>query len=316
MTLVRRLAILSILATLLQIAVGGFVRATGSGLGCGDDWPQCSGRLVPSLADRAMVIEFSHRLVATVVVALVGTLAVVALLRRREHPRLAWPSIAAFLLVMAQAVAGMIVVSLHLEAESVIFHLGLALALLALLIYVGALCFAAEDVVAAPADETASRLGRTAAAAVFVLLLVGSYVSGTGAGLVFPDWPLMNGRVIPNLEIELQAIHFLHRALALVVGAILVWCTVRILRRSETSSLVRKLAHTAVGLFLVEVVIGAANVWTDLNVAAVTLHLTIGALIWGSLVTLTVVTHPKLAAVAADRGGRPAAAVAGEGAHA
>jgi heme A synthase len=49
--------------TYALIVLGAVVRITGSGLGCGDDWPVCHGRLIPSLADIATLIEWSHRLV-------------------------------------------------------------------------------------------------------------------------------------------------------------------------------------------------------------------------------------------------------------
>src|SRR3712207_5724601 len=76
----RRLRLLvnaTILATLLLILVGGFVRVSESGLGCGpavsgtDGWPLCDGRVVP-LIDEKTLIEFSHRLLAGVVTVLIG----------------------------------------------------------------------------------------------------------------------------------------------------------------------------------------------------------------------------------------------------
>ena len=74
----RKLAIVSTGATILLIAIGGLVRATKSGLGCGTDWPHCAGKLVPALETRAEIIEFSHRAAASVVVVLLGLLAVTA----------------------------------------------------------------------------------------------------------------------------------------------------------------------------------------------------------------------------------------------
>ncbi len=64
-------------ATYLLIVAGGVVRVSGSGLGCGikgQDWPLCHGRLVPP-ADLATVIEFSHRMLATLSTCLVVALA-------------------------------------------------------------------------------------------------------------------------------------------------------------------------------------------------------------------------------------------------
>jgi heme A synthase len=58
--------------------------------------------------------------------------------------------------------------------------------------------------------------------------------------------------------------------------------------------------HAALGLFAVEILIGALNVWTDLNAAAVTAHLLTGALIWSSLVAVAVSSHPALQRVAGE----------------
>ena len=41
---------------------GAYVRATGSGAGCGAHWPLCNGEVVPRAPDAEMLIEFSHRL--------------------------------------------------------------------------------------------------------------------------------------------------------------------------------------------------------------------------------------------------------------
>src|SRR6266850_1509713 len=65
-------------ATYLLIVLGAVVRITGSGMGCGDHWPLCNGHLFPPLNDIGTVIEWSHRLVAAVVSALVVALAVYA----------------------------------------------------------------------------------------------------------------------------------------------------------------------------------------------------------------------------------------------
>src|SRR3989442_14258359 len=68
------LAWIAAACTYLLIVLGAVVRITGSGLGCGDHWPLCNGRLLPSLKDIPTVIEWSHRLVAAGVSVLVVTL--------------------------------------------------------------------------------------------------------------------------------------------------------------------------------------------------------------------------------------------------
>ena len=52
---------LGLVLSVLSILAGAFVRATGSGDGCGATWPSCKGRIIPSLSDTSEIIEFSHR---------------------------------------------------------------------------------------------------------------------------------------------------------------------------------------------------------------------------------------------------------------
>ena len=185
----RKLSVASLCVTFMLVGIGGLVRATKSGLGCGDDWPDCNGRLAPALATRAEIIEFSHRATAGIVVILLGVLMVLAIKNHRSERYILWPAVGAFLLVIGQALLGAVVVWLELKAESVILHLGTALALLAVLIYLVRVTAEREDPSGSPwRDRTYMRQTAAAAAAVFLLLLVGSYVSGKGAGLVFPDF--------------------------------------------------------------------------------------------------------------------------------
>ena len=289
MTLFRRLAITSTAASFLLVTIGGLVRATKSGLGCGPNWPHC-----PGAVNRALIIEFSHRAVAGVVVVLLAVLAIVALRNFRRVRGIVWPAVAAFALVLFQAVLGAIVVWLELRAESVVLHLGTAMVLLAVLVHLSAAALALEGRLDVQSDPRVRRRGLVAAGAVLLLLLVGSYVTGAGAGNVFPDWPLMNGRVIPDLGVHDQAAHFVHRLLAAATGVVVGVFVVQTVRSGQRLPHQARLASAAAGLFVVEVLVGAANVWSDLNAAWVTAHLALGAGIWATLVAVAVVSHPAL----------------------
>jgi heme A synthase len=293
----RTLSIASTIATFALVSIGGLVRATQSGLGCGTDWPDCSGKVIPVFDDYTVVIEFSHRLVAAIVTVIIAALAYTALRHHRDQPKIVWSAVGAFLLVLFQAGLGAAVVFLELQADTVVLHLGTAMTLLALLVHLTVRTMSLGGASWTP-DGEVSRSGLFAALAVLALLLVGSYLSGTGGTGGFRDWPLMDGRLIPSLDLKAEVVHFIHRALAALVGVIVGIVALRIIRRKKELPVAARLAHIAGGLYAVEVLIGAANVWSGLDAPFVAAHLAVGAAIWGTLVAVAAVSSPALAAAA------------------
>jgi heme A synthase len=286
--------------TFLLVAIGGAVRATDSGLGCGTDWPHCHGELIPVLNARPIIIEWSHRAVAVALGFTVLLLAIQAWREHRDRPSLVRWSVGALVLVAAQGMLGRSVVKEELEALLVVGHLAIALLFAAVLIVI----WTAADVVEAcprgPADREVARAGSFGAWSVYALLLVGSYTSDFG---YVPGWPLMNGRILPNPFDELSAAHFTHRLLAALVAIVVGYVALKMTRRKADHPAASKLAHTAAVLYTVELGIGAMNVWTELNPVVVTLHLTIGALVWGCLVGMTALSSRVPERIAAVREG-------------
>jgi len=275
----RRLAVVTIAATFVLIAVGGLVRATDSGLGC-PDWPRCFGKLVPP-AELHAWIEHSHRLIASVVMALVAWL-VVAAWRTGQDRVVRRASVAALVMVLSQAVIGAFVVWWRLEAESVTLHLATALALVALLIYIG---FRARW----PADRSRRqgqdrrfvRLVTAGAGLTYLQMLVGSTVTGYHAGLAYPLNVLL-----PDLGPGVARIQLLHRTLAVLVGALVVAIFLVARRTQRAHPTVTRLAGYAAGLVAVQIGLGVANVANRLSALTVVPHLAVGALLWGTMVAL------------------------------
>ncbi len=298
MTLIRRLSLAATIATLIQIGSGGLVRATGSGEGC-PDWPRCFGRWIPPFEYHALV-EYSHRFIASAAILLVLATAVVAVARHRREPRIIWPSLAAAATIIGLAGIGAAVVNTGLNEGLVTAHIFIAMLLVGALVYttVNAACIDRfqRGKVKEPIDPTTARLSTAAAIAVLALILVGADVRGSGAALVFPDWPLMNGSLIPDLG-GLATRHFLHRLAALVAGLVLLWFVVRARRERPGDFAVRTFATIAGALFVLQSVIGAAQIWSALSPAPVALHVWISSLIWASLVAAFTVTR-RLAACA------------------
>ena len=294
MTRFQKLAITTTGATFALIAVGGLVRATKSGLGCGDDWPHCNGRLLPRIESITTAIEFSHRLVAALVVIMIGILLVAAWRGYRHSRRILWPSAAALVLVLIQAGLGAVVVGQRLRAVYVTAHFAVAMVLFATLLYgvVNTYCIRrAEKGVTEPViGRSFARLATWSAVVTFALLLVGAYVRGANAGLAFPDWPLMGGRLIPRLG-EHATPHFLHRLIALGAGVLVAMLIRRAFKTEAHEPAVRAIAATLGVLYLAQVLVGAANVWSRLSEAAVVAHVSLGALTWGAAATLAFVSR-------------------------
>jgi len=278
-----KLALAASIATYVLIVVGGLVRATDSGLGC-PDWPACFGQWVPP-AELHAWIEHSHRLVAALAVGpLVAAVGLITLFsaRRRDRPLLAVALVTGILVILQALLGGQVVIQ-QLRAELVTAHLAMALTVLALTIVI------ADRATSGPLPPSAAGLpGRLVAitsVAVFAQMLLGSWVSGTGAGLAFTDFPLMDGGVWPSTVAGGAVVQLAHRALALLVALLVVWTALRV-RRAAMAPGTRRLATLAFVLVVVQIALGAANVWSRLSALFVVPHLAVGAALWAILVLL------------------------------
>src|SRR5512142_1805189 len=82
-----RLALYAWVVLLYNLAVilwGAFVRATGSGAGCGGHWPDCNGVVIPVAPQLETIIEFAHRTTSGVSLVLIALLLLWAW---RRYPR-------------------------------------------------------------------------------------------------------------------------------------------------------------------------------------------------------------------------------------
>ncbi len=275
-----RLAAAAAVATYVLIVAGGLVRATDSGLGC-PDWPLCFGEWVPPPEIHAW-IEHTHRLIAAIAVGpLVGLTALITVFSSRRTDRvLLIAAVSAGVLVIAQSVLGGLVVVLQLRAELVTAHLGMALTVLAATVFIAER--AANGPPAASADPAlrgSRRWAAALAAAIALQMLLGSWVTGMHAGLAFPDFPLMNGSIVPALGGAAELVQFAHRLLGVVIAALVVgsW---RSVRRESVNPLAHRLIGAAAGLLIVQLALGAANVWSRLSALFVVPHLAVGAALW------------------------------------
>ena len=281
-----RLAWLAATCTYLLIVLGAIVRITGSGLGCGEHWPLCNGRLLP-LLDLPTLIEYGHRLAAAAVSVLVGALAAYAWwLRHRPPPSstaLHRPGVGAYValgLLIVQVLLGAVTVKLQLPPWTVILHLGTAMLLLATLLVVAKrapLTPGASPGNTGAGSTPGSRpglVGTIALALGFVTVLFGALTANLGAASACLGFPLCNGAFIPAGN-YLQHVHWTHRLLAYALAGYVVWWALRTKRLG---------AWSVVGLVALQVAVAAAMILLGLPRLLQATHVAVGAAVWAGLV--------------------------------
>ncbi len=280
----RWLALTAAVMTFLLIVVGGIVRVTGSGLGC-PDWPLCYGRLIPPL-EFASIIEYSHRLTASLTSPLIVATTLVAWLRYRRATWIFWPSVVSLILLLVQVLLGGLTVVMELPPTIVAVHLANALLILALqvLVMVGAFRIHQRggEAPTFSLEDPLTRLGASTAATVFLLLVSGALVTSTGADTACAGWPLCDGRVWPSGL--LGQIHMLHRIIAALGGLMIMgWTWAAWQRRRERPPVAIAAVVSAV-LVLAQILVGAANVLRGFPPALAGLHVATATAVWGSLI--------------------------------
>ena len=279
----RRLAVVTALFAYLQIALGGVVRVSGSGLGC-PDWPLCQGRPYPP-ANAHAIIEYSHRAVGSVTgVLIIATVILAWVVWRTRRPVVAWLATASLIGVVGEGLLGAGVVANELASWLVLIHLGLAMFILGFLVATAVMAMPPSNGVA---DSSYRKLAAIATSATYLLLLTGSSVVASGADTACKSWPMCAGGFTPDFT-GMNAFTMLHRGSVLVIGALLVWFLVRGTRRPGLAA--ASIATLAV--FVLQVAVGAGAAVTD-GALFNGLHVALATLVWAGTLTTALLILPR-----------------------
>lgn len=300
----HRFAIATALATLALIGVGGLVTSHSAGLSV-PDWPTTYGYnmfFFPiSLWTGGVFYEHSHRLLASAVGLLSVMLAVWLWLRdSRRNAR--WLGILAVVLVIAQGVLGGLRVTEMSNALGIV-HATLAQLFLVLVSAIALLTSRAwwRRRERPPALDHAPQLRwvyGALTALILIQLMLAASMRHQHAGLAVPDFPLAYGALWPDLspnaiaqynqarsEVTAQnpitathiVLHMLHRLVAVVIGIGMIVVVRSTRRHARPESGLRGWSWAWLALVLVQVLLGAATVWTNKSADIATLHVGFGA---------------------------------------
>ena len=296
------LAWAAVVSVFAMLVLGGVVRVTESGLGCGDDWPLCSGQWLPPLESKA-IIEYAHRVAASFLVGpLVAATAIAAWLRYRREPWILWPTTAALALVIVQALLGAATVVTELSAHMVMTHLAVAeltmacCVLVLVMAYRGGMHGEPQSWAVGKARLFPS-LSLVATAALFLLLLSGSYLTNeASATWACPAWPLCTndwGGFFPGNKLAM--IHMAHRWVALIAGLVVMYALHLGFRGRTQPPLIRALSMSAVALFVAQALAGAGIIWAGFgkDVELRALHLALASGVWALAAALAILSYSR-----------------------
>ncbi|MDP2129738.1 MAG: COX15/CtaA family protein [Erythrobacter sp.] len=299
------------------VLVGGITRLTESGLSI-TEWNVITG-ILPPLTEAAWQAEFAkyqatpeyrleaaiggmtladfqfiyfwewvHRLIARVV-GLVYALPLAWFWWRGAIPQ-GYKARLLGLLALGglQGLFGWLMVQSGLVGDMTdVSHFRLSLHLLTALALLAGLVWTARDMrrLARVPDARPAPLTRASAlvaGVLFIQLLLGAWVAGLNAGHAAYDWPLMNGRLVPDVDWSRGIVwtithdpfllQFLHRWWAWIAVAALVWLARRVRKTDRFASIA---VHSAFGTM---VLLGIATVMSEVSLWIASAHQLVGAL--------------------------------------
>ena len=277
---------------LLVILWGVYVRASGSGAGCGSHWPLCNGEVVPHSAPVQTIIEFTHRAMSGIALAAMIGLAWWTLVRFPKEHRVRKAMVYSLVFFAAEALLGAGLVLLELVGNNAsagrAFYLALHLVNTQFLL-------AALTLTAWFSRDTAPALSRPSAivaAALPITILVS--ITGVIAALgdtLFPAGSLAEGlrQDLSSSSSFLIRLRTWHPVMAVIAAGYCATIAVKIIR-SKPKPLATNLALAVFTLSFAQLCAGAINLALLAPVAMQIIHLLLADLLWIALVLLTIET--------------------------
>ena len=283
---------------LLVIVWGAYVRASGSGAGCGAHWPLCNGVVVPRAAAVKTLVEFSHRLSSGLVLVIAVAMVIMAF---RSYPRgsiVRKGAVAVLVLTIAEALigAGLVLFELVAHDTSIKRALSMSLHLVNTFFLLGALTLTAHwasrasDEDEAQGSASASPSATKAALALRVMLIVTaaalllSAMSGGIAALgdtLFPATSFAEGfrqEMSTGAHVFLR-LRILHPAFA-ITSSLLALGTSVMSRAVCHAPDVARWSRIVTSLVIAQLVLGLANVALLAPIPIQLLHLLLADFVW------------------------------------
>ncbi len=275
---------------LLVILWGAFVRATGSGAGCGSHWPLCNGAIVPQTPQLETIIELSHRLTSALAGFLVIGLVVAAFRLFPRGHRVRWAAVGSLIFVITEGAIGAVIVLFEWVAynASVIRTSSAALHLVNTFVLVAFLTLTAWWAMGheRPALRGQGRAFWLIAATVLATLVVSTAGAVTALGDTLfraENSAAVLAQTLDGTAHYLERLRVYHPVLAVAMG-VLVVSTVLYMQRYRAEASVILLGQWTLGLYLAQVGLGVWNIFLKAPVWMQLVHLLMADFFWIALI--------------------------------
>jgi heme A synthase len=284
---------------LLVILWGAYVRATGSGAGCGAHWPLCNGEVIPRAPQLETIVEFTHRLSSGVAfLAVVGLLVFAFRLFPASHPVRKGAVLAMFFMVLEALVgAGLVLFKWVADDQSVGRVISISLHLVITFLLLASLALTAWW--ASGGASVQLPLGSPMVWIIGVGFLGITLLGISGAITALGDTLFPAESLVEGIRQDFsETAHFLirlrvwHPIIAIVVGLFVIFISI-LAGLEELDRRFRKFAWILGGLFILQLAAGLVNLLLLAPIAMQLVHLLLADLVWIAMVLFTAVTFRK-----------------------
>ena len=281
---IRSIAAFALGVAFVHVVFGAIVRISGSGMGCGDHWPKCYGSWFPPMNRPDLIIEVSHRYLASIVSILVLALALTAW-RLRAVARVGGArgplrsAIGALVAVVVTAVLGGITVKLGNTMFATVAHWILALTLLALLVMTMVRAGDRSEDARGVSGKTIRVATAAAGLAAIVVIMGGVTAKYPGAPIACLSFPHCGAN--PDVPVAAGHVQMTHRVLAIILIFHLIGAYMSLRkRRALESQDVVKTAQLVMIFGVAQLVLAGAMIGMKLPPVLRSAHQALGVAIW------------------------------------
>lgn len=285
----KKYSLFVLIYNVFVILIGAFVRATGSGAGCGSHWPSCNGEIVPSSPQLETIIEFTHRMTSglTILFILILVIWVFKTFQKKSKLRFMASMVLLFIIIEAIVGAGLVLFELTAENSSLTRAIVIAVHLVNTFLLLASNTLLYEWIrIGEPGKSKLNKNGQQLILIITILFIV---LGATGAITALGDTLFPATSLLEGIQQDVRGEHFLlelrvyHPMIAVLIG-LGVYLIYSMWMNKSRNSRLNQYFKILAGLFISQLILGLLNVILLAPIWMQIVHLLFADIIWITLV--------------------------------